>query len=166
MLAAIASLSQKLEMFDANLSEKLDDVTALHNQSLDQLNTLSNKLDRLTEKMDIFEDHLLDLPQQARPAAGPVAAATPAAPWNYSAELKARVYAAAYKNVSSSEVKAYTKRESPDGDMIGGSLFNIVRFTLSSSKSTTSRPLGPNSNSLLKPMVLPMLRPRGCTTSS
>ncbi|KAH9809979.1 hypothetical protein DFH28DRAFT_1085957 [Melampsora americana] len=130
ILAAISSLANKIELDISNLSEKVDEeISTLSNRSIGHFNTLSNKLDRVSEKLDLIEDHMLEPTPLATqgPAAAPGASASPALPWTYSAELKARVYAAAYSKVPTGELGAYTKRESPDGDLLLCSLFNMVK---------------------------------------
>ncbi|KAH9813287.1 hypothetical protein DFH28DRAFT_1222610 [Melampsora americana] len=130
ILAAIASLANQIELDISNLHEKVDEeIATLSDRSLGHFNALSNKLDRVSEKLDIIEDHMLQPtpPATQAPAPAPLASASPALPWTYSAELKARVYAAAYRKVPTGQLGAYTKRESPDGDLLPCSLFNTVK---------------------------------------
>ncbi|KAH9820372.1 hypothetical protein DFH28DRAFT_885314, partial [Melampsora americana] len=111
LLAAIANLSNKWDLDIANLLGKVDDkIAALSDKSRGHFNTLSNKIDQVAEKLDHIEDHMLEPQALQAPATAPGAPRAPAQPWSYSAELKARVYSAAYCTVTSHSIEAYTKR--------------------------------------------------------
>ncbi|KAH9810627.1 hypothetical protein DFH28DRAFT_1183999 [Melampsora americana] len=133
ILAAIATLSEKIDLEFANISEKFEEeIASMSNQCVEHYNTLNNKLARVTDKLYEVEDHLVQPlaqgTQATASASGPAAPQlTPPKPWSYSVELKDRVYVVAYQSVTTPNIEAYTKRESPDGDLLTGSLFNTIR---------------------------------------
>ncbi|EGG09965.1 uncharacterized protein MELLADRAFT_95193 [Melampsora larici-populina 98AG31] len=106
----------------ATLSHKLDeDLNAVAEQIEAQLLTLSNKLDQVIETVE-------GQPQApGAAAAAPVAQPAAIQPWDFTPALKDRVYGFAYDSVAQPNIAAYTARETPAGDIMANSLYNIIK---------------------------------------
>ncbi|KAH9810452.1 hypothetical protein DFH28DRAFT_1132267 [Melampsora americana] len=130
ILAAIANLSNRVDAEKERLSATFDaEIAALSLKIDSEINTLNVKVDRVAEHLEqvanLMQEHISRrVPPHNVNHNGPAA---PREPWAVSLELRDRVYFYAYQEVYQPEIKAYTARESPNGDLLVHSLFKTIR---------------------------------------
>ncbi|KAH9808374.1 hypothetical protein DFH28DRAFT_1087960 [Melampsora americana] len=122
------SLSNKLDVDFANISSELNIEMC---QKLDILdNTITNRIDQVAA--DINNLPTMITPAHPAPAPGVVATPTPTQPWNYSTELRERVYRYAYESVAEAGIAAYTAISTPNGAILVNSLVNTIKVKINS----------------------------------
>ncbi|EGG06046.1 uncharacterized protein MELLADRAFT_87557 [Melampsora larici-populina 98AG31] len=124
----LSTMALRVEEEIATLTNKVDEDLASVSDKLDQkFITVSNKLDQATDAVDALRANgpvVVQPPAASNTLPGPPSAPEP---WNYSNEVKDRVYHFAYDCVSLAEIASYTALESPNGDVIVHSLFNTIK---------------------------------------